>query len=268
MIRAAGLGKKFKIYPRPWGRLTEWLTLGRATRHDDFWALRDVSFDVARGESLGVIGVNGSGKSTLLKILSGAMYPTEGTFDVGGRVLSLLELGTGLNPQLTGRQNVVNSARLLAFPPDYASEKLPQIEAFAELRRLLRPPGAALQQRHARPARVQHVRLLRPGRVRRRRGPQRRRRLLPAEVRTAHRADARAGTTMLFVSHDMQLVRRLCERVLLLSHGRPAFLGPADEAVSRYYSSLGTGAAPSAERGLGRGACARRKRLSRGRRAT
>src|SRR5687768_13869029 len=105
MIRAAGLGKKFKIYPRPYGRLTEWVTLGRATRHDDFWALRNVWLDAARGESLGVIGVNGSGKSTLLKILTGAMSPTEGSFHVGGRVLSLLELGTGLNPELTGRQN-------------------------------------------------------------------------------------------------------------------------------------------------------------------
>src|SRR5436190_12792408 len=114
MIRASGLGKKFKIYPHPWGRITEWLTGGSAVRHEDFWALRDVSFEVRRGESLGVIGVNGSGKSTLLKILSGAMYPTEGTFSVTGRVLSLLELGTGLNPELTGRQNVVNSSRLLA----------------------------------------------------------------------------------------------------------------------------------------------------------
>ena len=67
MIKVLGLGKKFKLYPRPWGRLTEWATLGRAVRHDDFWALRDVSFAVGRGESLGVIGVNGSGKSTLLR---------------------------------------------------------------------------------------------------------------------------------------------------------------------------------------------------------
>src|SRR5687768_14258882 len=133
MIRASGLGKKFKIYPRPWGRLTEWVTFGAARRHDDFWALRDVNFEVARGESLGVIGVNGSGKSTLLKILSGAMYPTAGTFGVSGRVLSLLELGTGVNPQLTGRQNVVNSSRLLAFPPDYVAGRMADIEAFAEL---------------------------------------------------------------------------------------------------------------------------------------
>jgi ABC-type polysaccharide/polyol phosphate transport system ATPase subunit len=142
MIRADGLGKRFKIYPNPWGRLVEWLTRGAAKRHDDFWALNDVSFELRKGESLGVIGVNGSGKSTLLKILSGAMYATEGTFGVRGRVLSLLELGTGVNPQLTGRQNVVNSSRLLAFPPGYVESKMADIEAFAGRGELLdRPVG-------------------------------------------------------------------------------------------------------------------------------
>ena len=87
VIRAAGLGKRCKIYPRAWGRLTEWFTGGSAVRHEDFWALCDVTFEVKKGESLGVLGVNGSGKATLLKILSGAMYPTEGPFDVKGRTL-------------------------------------------------------------------------------------------------------------------------------------------------------------------------------------
>jgi lipopolysaccharide transport system ATP-binding protein len=136
VLRAERLGKKFKIYPTPWGRAAEWLTLGRATRHDAFWALRDVTFALARGESLGVIGVNGSGKSTLLKILSGALHPTTGTCAARGRVLSLLELGTGVNPLLTGRQNVVTSSRLLDFPPGYAEQRMAEIEAFADL-----PPG-------------------------------------------------------------------------------------------------------------------------------
>ena len=115
-VRAVGIAKKFSIYPRPSGRLIEWLSFGHAARHQDFWALQGVGFELQRGESLGIIGVNGSGKSTLLKILSGAMYPTAGSFEVRGRVLSLLELGTGLNAELTGRQNVIHSARLLGFP--------------------------------------------------------------------------------------------------------------------------------------------------------
>jgi ABC-type polysaccharide/polyol phosphate transport system ATPase subunit len=215
MIRVDRLGKKFKIYPRRSGRLVEWLTLGRATRHQDFWALKDVSFNLSRGGSLGIIGVNGSGKSTLLKILSGAMYPTDGTFEVGGRVLSLLELGTGLNTELTGRQNIINSAALLGFPPDYARQRLGQIEAFAELGEFFDRPvrlyssgmlvrlsfsmfacfdpeifivdealsvgDVFFQQKCAR--RIQEMRA--------------------------------NGTTMLFVSHDLAAVEALCDRVLL-----------------------------------------------------
>ena len=132
VLHADRLGKKFKIYPTPWDRAAEWLSLGHACRHDDFWALRDVTFSLERGESLGVIGVNGSGKSTLLKILSGALHATEGQFAVRGRVLSLLELGTGVNPLLTGRQNVLTSSRLLDFPGGYAEAKMSEIETFAD----------------------------------------------------------------------------------------------------------------------------------------
>src|SRR3954469_9219150 len=133
VVRAERLAKRFKIYPTPWARAAEWISLGRSKRHDDFWALRDVSFSLNRGESLGVIGVHGSGKSTLLKILSGELYPTEGTFEIRGRVLSLLELGTGVNMQLTGRQNVITSSRLHDFPQGYAEQRMPDIEAFADL---------------------------------------------------------------------------------------------------------------------------------------
>jgi lipopolysaccharide transport system ATP-binding protein len=242
MIRVLGLGKKFKLYPRPWGRMTEWLTLGRAVRHDDFWALRDVSFTVRRGESLGVIGVNGSGKSTLLKILSGALYPTEGMFNITGRVLSLLELGTGLNPELTGRQNVINSSRLLAFPPGYASERMPQIEAFAEL-----PDGF-----FDRPVKLYSsgmlVRLvfsmfacfdpdvfvideaLSVGDVFFQQKCARR----LAEMKAA-------GVTMLFVSHDLAAVEALCDRVLVLHHGRVEHDGDKKTGIRVYYACGGQG---------------------------
>src|SRR5438128_1619719 len=113
IVSANGLGKRFKIYASPWARLREWISFGGVNCHQDFWALRKVSFDLQRGECLGVIGANGSGKSTLLKILTGSLFPTEGTFAVRGRVLSLLELGTGINPELTGRDNVINCSRLL-----------------------------------------------------------------------------------------------------------------------------------------------------------
>jgi ABC-type polysaccharide/polyol phosphate transport system ATPase subunit len=236
MIRVDGLGKKFKIYPKRSGRLIEWLTLGRAVRHQDFWALRDVSFDLSRGGSLGIIGVNGSGKSTLLKILSGAMYPTDGTFEVGGRVLSLLELGTGLNTELTGRQNIINSAALLGFPPEYARQRLGQIEAFAELGEFFDRP----------------VRLYSSGMLVRLSFSMFAcfdpeifivdEALSVGDVFFQQKCVRRieqmltAGVTMLFVSHDTQIVRRLCNRAILLVHGKVEFDGPPDECVTRYYS--------------------------------
>src|ERR1700752_1844027 len=109
VVTVHDLSKCFKLYDNPWHRVLEWVTLDRVVRHGEFWALRDVSFEVARGECLGIVGVNGAGKSTLLKILSRALHPTGGQFEVRGRLVSLLELGTGFHPELTGRQNVFQS---------------------------------------------------------------------------------------------------------------------------------------------------------------
>src|SRR5262245_31749013 len=131
MVRVDNLGKRFRIFARPIHRLVEWI--GGPSLHTDFWAVRAVSFEVRRGECLGIIGANGSGKSTLLKMISGALYPTEGTFEVRGRVLSLIELGTGLNPNLTGRDNIIHAAALLGFPADFARTKMDEIRAFADL---------------------------------------------------------------------------------------------------------------------------------------
>src|SRR4051794_6915061 len=127
------LGKKFKIYSSPWARAAEWLSLSRSKRHEDFWALRDVSFALDKGESLGVIAVTCPRKSPPLKNLTGPLCPPEGTFALRGRVLSLLELGPGVNQQLTGRQNVITSSRLLDFPQGYAESKIAEIEEFADL---------------------------------------------------------------------------------------------------------------------------------------
>ncbi|MGA2230100.1 MAG: ABC transporter ATP-binding protein [Tepidisphaeraceae bacterium] len=140
VISAANLSKRFKIYPRPLGRLKEWLTLNRVRRHDDFWALRDVSLAVRRGECLGIVGENGSGKSTLLKILTSTLSPTSGTYSVNGRVLALLELSTGLNRELTGSENIRLSAQLLGIEPSYIESRYSDIAEFAGLGEFLDRP--------------------------------------------------------------------------------------------------------------------------------
>jgi ABC-type polysaccharide/polyol phosphate transport system ATPase subunit len=133
LVRCENLSKRFKIYGQPGHRLIEWLTFGRIQKHSDFWALRDFSLQVRQGECIGIIGPNGAGKSTLLKILSGTLYPTTGTFSVDGRVLSLLELGTGFNFELSGRQNVYETAKLLNLPQGYADAHIQEIQDFAEI---------------------------------------------------------------------------------------------------------------------------------------
>ena len=250
VIRVGQLGKMFKIYPRPSGRIVEWLSGGRATRHEEFWALRDVSLTVARGEAVGVIGVNGSGKSTLLKILSGAMYPTRGTYQVDGRVLSLLELGTGVNPELSGRENVVNSARLLAFPPGYVGAKMAEIESFAGLGDFFDRPTRLYSSGML-------VRLvfsmfacfdpdvfivdeaLSVGDLR-----------FQQKCARRIREMLDAGVTMLFVSHDLAAVESLCDRVMVLHSGQVRHLGDKAAGIRMYYALSGAaesgGAAASA----------------------
>ncbi|HEX8916503.1 MAG TPA: ABC transporter ATP-binding protein [Humisphaera sp.] len=240
VVRAAGLGKRFRIYPKPLGRAVEWLSLGHAKRHDDFWALRDVSFSVARGESLGVIGVNGSGKSTLLKILSGALHPTTGTFDVRGRVLSLLELGTGVNPQLTGRQNVLTASDLLNFPPGYARSKLPEIEAFADLPDGFfdRPVGLYSSGMLVRlvfsmfacfdPDVFVVDEALAVGDV-----------FFQQKCARRLQAMRAAGTTLMFVSHDLAAVEALCDRVMVLHKGEVRHLGDKMAGIRAYYALSG-----------------------------
>lgn len=127
------LGKRFKIYPRKLGRVIEWATVGKGSYHYDFWAVRKVGFSLKKGEILGIIGPNGAGKTTLLKMISGILDPTEGSYQVTGKVLSLFELSAGLDPNLTGRNNVIRSAKLLGFPDNYVTERLGRIKDFSEL---------------------------------------------------------------------------------------------------------------------------------------
>ena len=243
VITVANLSKKFKIYSKPWRRALEWATLGRRCYRQEFWALRNISFEVNRGECLGIIGPNGAGKTTLLKILTRALYPTSGTFEIRGRVLSLLELGTGFNPELAGRQNLYNSANLLEFPESYIKAKMAEIEAFADLGEFFdRPIKLYSSGMYVRLAFSMFVFLepdvliideaLSVGDI-----------FFQQKCFAKMREIISEGTTCLFVSHDTAAIQNLCQRAIFLHQGQIAFLGDATEAVSRYYASFGSGPA-------------------------
>ena len=234
-LRVRSLGKAYRRYPRKWGRLAEWLGLG--VHHRLAWVLRDVTFDVAPGEAVGVVGPNGAGKSTLLKVITGTIRPTAGEFEVGGRISALLELGIGFHPDFTGRQNVQMSGHILGIPGDRIGTLMGEIEAFAEI-------GDSIDQ----PVRTYST------------GMQVR---LAFSVATAVRPDIlvvdealsvgdayfqhksfdrirrfrEQGTTLLFVSHDPGAVKTLCDRAILLDHGA-VVRDDAPEPVLDYYNAL------------------------------
>jgi lipopolysaccharide transport system ATP-binding protein len=134
VISVRNVGKMYRIYDRPQDRLKHML-LWRFGRHygHEFWALRNVSFEVRRGETVGIIGRNGSGKSTLLQIIAGTLAPTEGEVQVKGRVAALLELGSGFNPEFTGRENVYLNGAILGLSREEIDARFDDIAAFADI---------------------------------------------------------------------------------------------------------------------------------------
>ena len=133
LIEAHGLGKAYRLYPRHFDRLKEMLWLGRRRFSEEFWALRNVSLEVYRGDAWGIVGQNGAGKSTLLKLLCGVSLASEGQIRSAGRVSALLELGIGFHPEYTGRENLALSGALMGLGQDELDERLPAILEFADI---------------------------------------------------------------------------------------------------------------------------------------
>ncbi|MEQ8845068.1 MAG: ABC transporter ATP-binding protein [Phycisphaerales bacterium] len=240
-VRCAGLGKRFKMYANPWHRVAEWSTLNRLKLHRDFWAVRGVSFELRPGECLGVVGRNGSGKSTLLKMVTGVSIPTEGTAAIRGRVLSLIELGAGLNKDLTGRQNVHNMARLLNFPSDFARSKMEAIESFADIGAFFDRPvrsyssGMTVRVTFSIFAAFEPEVLIVDEA------------LSVGDIFFVQKCTRRihelldSGTTMLLVSHDAGAITNLCDRAILLEQGEVAFQGEPTDTIARYHAALRKG---------------------------
>lgn len=242
VISVRDVSKRFKLYRNPWDRVLEWVTAGRSLRHEDFWALQGVSFEIARGDCVGIIGVNGAGKTTLLKILSRALYATSGEFEVKGRLVSLLELGTGFHPELTGRQNVFQSARLLGFPEREVSARLPEILEFAEIGEFIDQPVKQYSSgmfvrlafslfAHLDPDVYIVDEALSVGDV-----------FFQQKCFERFRELRRRNCTVLLASHDMEAITHLCDRAILLHHGKCASDGDARSVVHDYFALMGQSA--------------------------
>jgi lipopolysaccharide transport system ATP-binding protein len=213
------------------------------TRYEEMWALRDVSFDVPEGQVLGIVGRNGAGKSTLLKILTRITTPTSGRATISGRVGSLLEVGTGFHPELTGRENVLLNGAVLGMKRKEILAKLPEIIEFAGIGNYLDTPvkryssGMSVRLAFAVAAHLEPEILL-VDEV-----------LAVGDAEFQRRCLGRmedlsqSGRTVLFVSHNMQAVAQLCERALWLERGRLVDDGPSADVVARYLQAgHGTGA--------------------------
>ena len=214
----------------------------RERLYRDFTALQELSFEVRRGESLGIIGRNGSGKSTLLQIIAGTLRPSTGRVDVYGRVAALLELGSGFNPEFTGRENVYLNASILGLSHEETDARFDDIVAFADIGQFLEQPvktyssGMMLRLAFAVSINVEPDLLiideaLAVGDV-----------FFTQKCFQRLREITDAGTTLLFVSHSMAAVQNLCQRALLLKEGEAIFEGPPEEAASRYYAQVSASA--------------------------
>ena len=255
-VRVEGVGK---YYPRPSPhRIVQLLSpFPPRFRPGDFRALADVSFDVARGEVLGIVGRNGSGKSTLMQMIAGLMLPSEGSITVNGRSAALLELGAGFNPEFTGRENVMLSGMLYGFSRADMATRYDRIAAFADIGEHVDKPvktySSGMFARlafavsiHVDPDILLVDEILSVGDVGFRSRCHRRLEDMRA-----------AGTSVLFVTHDMATVQTLCDRVLLLDRGRMIMVDTPRLVTDRYLALLSDGqeggadasAAPDAETG-------------------
>lgn len=237
-VEFQGVSKSYAIYESPGDRLKELLTLNRLKRHKDFWALRDISFDVKRGETFCVIGENGSGKSTLLQMVAGILAPTSGEMAVHGRVSALLELGAGFNPEFSGRDNVYLNGSILGLSTKQIDQRYSDIEAFAEIGDFINQPvktyssGMVVRLAFAVAINVDPEILLVDEA------------LAVGDIyfrqrcmRKVHELRQR-GITIMFVSHAVSDVKAIGDRAMWLDHGRIMDLGDPDRVVGKYLAAM------------------------------
>lgn len=233
-LRVDNVSKQYRTYARPGDRLKESLTRGRWRRHQEFWALQNISFELEQSAIVGIVGPNGCGKSTLLQIIAGTLEPTHGQVWHEGRIAALLELGAGFDPEFSGVENVYLNASLLGLSRRETDALFPRIERFAEIGDFLYQPvktyssGMYVRLAFAIAASVEPDILIVDEA------------LAVGDAVFQHRCLRRIkelherGTTVLFVSHDAAAVRALCSRAILMKAGRIVTDGRPADVLNRY----------------------------------
>ncbi len=238
-VRLQGVGKRYVKYEDVPLLITRALRFRAGHRRTHLWALRNIDLEVARGESFGVIGRNGSGKSTMLRMLAGVTAPTEGVVQVRGRVAPLIAVGVGFHPELTGRENVYVNGIVLGLSKKEIDGRLDSIVAWADIEEFIDTPvkfySSGMFVRlgfsvavAADPEVLLVDEVLAVGD-------------LAFQIRCFDRMEEirRQGATVLVVSHNLNAIRKLCTRTMLLHHGAPVFVGDTDDAISRYHDIIG-----------------------------
>ncbi len=234
-IKAEGLSKAYRMFSDMNQRLKHALLHSFGKEYGSvFWALKDISFEVKRGESVGIVGENGAGKSTLLQILAGTLQPNEGWADVNGRIGALLELGSGFNPEFTGRENIYMNAAVMGLKNKEIDKKFDEILDFADIGDFVEQPlktySSGMKMRLAfavntciEPEILIVDEALAVGDA-----------VFQSKCYTRLRKMVENGTSLLFVSHSVDTVRSLCSRALWLNHGKSVMWGDAKEVCKEY----------------------------------
>lgn len=233
-IKLENVSKCFQIYDKPHHRLMQGLFRGRKQYFREFWALKDISFEIKKGETVGIIGRNGAGKSTLLQIICGTLTPTSGAVEINGRVAALLELGSGFNPEFTGRENVFMNGIILGMTQQEIETRLDDILAFADIGEFIDQPVKTYSSGMfvrlafavnimAKPEIMIVDEALAVGDMN-----------FQAKCMTALTRIQQEGATVLFVSHDVGAVKSLCSQGIYLEHGHMKASGKASEVAEQY----------------------------------
>lgn len=239
-LKVDGVGMKFNLSPEKVDDLKDFIikTLTRKISYQEFWALTDVSFEVKEGERLGILGFNGAGKSTLLKTIAGVLKPTTGSIKTRGKIVPLLELGAGFDPQYTGAENIYLYGAVLGYSKEFIKERYDEIVEFSELGDFINVPiknyssgmkarlGFAI-------ATVVEPEILILDEV-----------LSVGDAKFRKKSEKKImsmfdkGVTVLFVSHSLEQVKRLCDKAILLEKGKIIASGTVEEVAAIYEDKM------------------------------